>query len=112
MMQKLSADLVVVFIMAGSAEEAEKIAKDLVEGRLAACVNVVPQVGSWFFWDEKLCREGETLLVAKSSMALWDRLVVRVKELHSYEVPEIIALPIVAGSEDYLRWVRDCLGEK
>ncbi len=102
---------IVVFITASSDEEAQKIAKTLVEERLVACVNIVPEIRSFFFWEGKTQDEREMLLVCKSRLPLMDRIVQRVKSLHSYTVPEIIALPIVAGSGDYLDWVNETTKE-
>jgi len=99
------ADEIVVLITASSREEAEKIGSALVDDRLAACVNIIPEVRSLFVWEGKRQDERETLLVAKSRRPLLDRLVARVKMLHSYTVPEVIALPVVGGSRDYLDWV-------
>lgn len=96
---------IVVFIMAGSEDEAFKIGRGLVEGRLVACVNIIQGVRSLFWWKGEICDEGEILLMAKSMRGKLEQIVDKVKQLHSYEVPEIIALPIVGGSEDYLRWV-------
>ena len=96
---------VVVFMTAGSQDEANRIARTLVEERLAACVNVIPAVQSVFFWDGKVCEESEFLLVAKSIRSLQKKLEERVKQLHSYQVPEVIVVPIAAGSKDYLEWV-------
>src|SRR3989339_560774 len=93
---------IVIFITAGTNEEAERIAKALVEERLTACCNIVSSVSSIFWWDGKINNEREVLLISKSSLRLFDKIVLRVKELHSYKVPEIIALPIISGSEDYL----------
>jgi len=99
------ADEVIVLITASSVEEAERIAKVLVNEHLAACVNIVPEVRSLFFWEAKTQEARETLLICKSRQPLLDRLISRVKTLHSYTVPEIIALPIIGGSRDYLDWV-------
>ncbi len=98
-------DEVVVLITASSAEEAAKLGRALVEERLIACANIVGGVRSFFFWEGKLQDERETLMICKSTSLLMDRIIKRVKELHSYTVPEIIALPIVAGSKEYLEWV-------
>jgi periplasmic divalent cation tolerance protein len=100
-------DALVVLITVASREEAERIARRLVEDRLAACVNIVPQVRSLFIWQGKFSQEDELLLVAKSRRARFQELTTAVKELHSYSVPEIIALPILAGSADYLGWVAE-----
>ncbi len=101
------ADEIITLITAGSDEEATTIARALVDERLAACVNIVPGVRSFFFWEGKTDDARELLLICKSRRPLLDELVNRVKSLHSYTVPEIIALPIVAGSRDYLDWVRE-----
>ena len=95
----------VVLMTAGSQEEAERIAQALVAEGLAACVNVVPGVTSIYRWEGKVQRDQEWLLVAKSRRDALDRLVERVRALHSYDVPEIIALPLAGGSEPYLRWL-------
>lgn len=95
----------VVLITAGSREEAEQIAESLVGEMLAACVNIIPGVTSVYRWQEKVQRDQEWLLVAKTHSDALDDLVQRVQELHSYDVPEIIALPLTGGSEAYLRWI-------
>jgi periplasmic divalent cation tolerance protein len=96
---------VVVLITAGSQEEASHIARRLVTEMMAACVNLIPGVISVYRWDEEIQQDQEWLLVVKSSLDVLDDLVQRVKALHSYDVPEIIALPIIGGSEAYLRWL-------
>ena len=100
-------DEVVVLITASSADEAAKIGRVLVEERLVACANIVGGVRSLFFWDGKTRDDQETLMICKSRSPLMDRIIDRVKQLHSYSVPEIIALPIIAGSKDYLDWVNE-----
>ncbi len=99
------ADRIVVLITTGSREQANKIADSLISKRKAACVNVVPQVDSLFWWKGKIDSAHEALLLVKTKASLFPEIVTLVKEIHSYEVPEIIALPIVAGSEDYLNWL-------
>ncbi len=101
---------VLVYITAGSADEAERIAAALVEERLAACVNVVSPITSIYRWQGAIHRDAEVLLLAKTRRALFQRVVARVKTLHSYQVPDIVALPIVDGSEDYLRWIDETTG--
>ena len=98
---------IVILITVSSPDEGEKIARTLVAEHLVACVNCVPGVRSFFFWDGKAQEAAEVLLVCKSTMALMERVIERVKSLHSYTVPEIIALPIVAGLPSYLAWVND-----
>ena len=95
----------VVLMTAGSREEADKIANALVTEMLAACVNVLPGVTSVYRWEGEVQRDQEWLLVAKSTRQVLDDLVQRVQALHSYDLPEVIALPVVGGSEAYLRWV-------
>jgi periplasmic divalent cation tolerance protein len=99
------ADKVVVLITASSEEEALKIAESLVNGKKAACVNIVPGVDSLFWWEGKLDSARESLLLVKTKASLFPEIVEMVKRMHSYEVPEIIALPIIGGSEDYLKWL-------
>lgn len=100
---------VVVLITTGSQEEAGRIAQTLVAESLAACVNIIPGVTSIYRWEGQVQRDQEWLLVAKSSRSLLVALVRRVQALHSYMMPEIIALPIVGGSEAYLRWLDEAL---
>jgi periplasmic divalent cation tolerance protein len=95
----------VVLMTAGSQEEAVKIANVLVSEMLAACVNVLPGVTSIYRWEGELQRDQEWLLVAKSRREVVDDLVRRVQALHSYDLPEVVALPVVGGNEAYLRWV-------
>jgi periplasmic divalent cation tolerance protein len=104
-------DELIVLITTSTRDEAAKIGTALVDGHLAACVNIVPEVRSLFFWEGKTQNEQETLLICKSRMPRMKQLIERVKSLHSYTVPEIIALPIVAGSRDYLDWVKDATKE-
>jgi periplasmic divalent cation tolerance protein len=99
------ADKIVALITTSSEEEARKIAELLVNGKKAACVNIVPGVDSVFWWEDKLDSARESLLLVKTRASLFPEIVELVKRTHSYEVPEIIALPIIAGSEDYLKWL-------
>ncbi len=102
---------IIVLITASSEDEGGKIAKALVDEHLAACVNIVPKIRSLFFWNEMTQDEHETLLMAKSRQPLLERLIARVKSLHSYTVPEILALPIIGGSADYLDWLKETTKE-
>jgi periplasmic divalent cation tolerance protein len=101
---------IVVFITASDEKEAAKIAKALVEAKLAGCVNIVKDIRSIYSWQGKIEDEKEVLMIAKTRKLLFDSLMKRVKELHSYTVPEIIALPIIQGSEDYLKWLKEVTG--
>jgi periplasmic divalent cation tolerance protein len=94
-----------VFITAGSHEEADRIAQALVAERLAACVNIIPGVTSVYRWEGTIQRDQEWLLVVKSRSPRLDALVRRVQALHSYDVPEIIAMPLTGGNEAYLHWI-------
>jgi periplasmic divalent cation tolerance protein len=98
---------VVVFITAPTDEEAALIAKSLVESKLAACVNIIRGIRSIYSWQGRIEDDTEVLMIAKTRQELFESLSSRVKELHSYDVPEVIALPILEGSEDYLTWLRD-----
>ena len=100
---------IVVLSTAANEEEAERIARRLVEEKLAACVNVVPGVQSFYRWEGKIERQSEILLIAKTTTTKFADLEREVRALHSYETPEIIALPIVAGSSPYLAWLIDSL---
>jgi len=96
---------VVVFITTGSVDEAQRIARILVKERVAACVNMVSPVQSVYRWQGRVQEDQEVLLIVKTAAEMLEKLATRVKQLHSCEVPEIIALPIVAGAEDYLHWM-------
>jgi periplasmic divalent cation tolerance protein len=98
---------IVIFITASSAEEAEKISNALVENKLVACSNIVSPIRSIFHWQGEICKEDEVLLILKSVKTKFTEIVDAVKKLHSYETPEIIALPIIDGSPEYLQWVSD-----
>jgi periplasmic divalent cation tolerance protein len=99
---------IIILSTAANKEEAEKIANTLLEKHLIACANIMP-VSSRYWWEGKIECSGEFLLVMKSRRELFDEVVLLVKGLHSYEVPEVLALPIVAGSEKYFGWMADVL---
>ena len=99
------AGYLVILITAGSHDEARKIADALVSQRKAACVNIVPRVNSLFWWENKLEEDEESLLLVKTRAELFPEVMNLVREIHSYEVPEIIALPIIEGNPDYLAWL-------
>jgi periplasmic divalent cation tolerance protein len=103
-------DKIVVFSTAASAEEAEKIARRLVDERLAACVNVIREIRSFYRWQGKTEDAAEWLLVIKSSRERFEALRAAVEKLHSYDVPEVIALPVVEGAQNYLNWMDGELG--
>jgi periplasmic divalent cation tolerance protein len=97
----------ITFVTCRDAREAKKIARALVSEKLAACVNVLPGVTSVYRWEGKVETGREVLLLIKSKASLSRRLASRVRALHSYQVPETVTVPIVAGNADYLRWVRE-----
>ncbi|UCD85115.1 MAG: divalent-cation tolerance protein CutA [Deltaproteobacteria bacterium] len=97
---------IVVMITAGSSDEGQTIADELTKQRKAACVSVIRNVQSFFWWEGKIDTAQEVLLIAKTRAAELGGLIELVKELHSYDVPEIIALPIVGGNQDYLDWIK------
>lgn len=100
----VSSNYGVVLVSAGSVEEAQAIATTLVKSKLAACVNLVP-IQSIYTWQGELHQEQEWQLLIKTDLSQFSTLEAKIRELHSYEVPEIIALPIVAGSKSYLDWI-------
>ena len=101
---------IIVLITCANKEEAEKIASSLVEEKLAACVNMIDGVKSVFHWQGKLDKAEEILLIAKTQEQKLPAIIDKVKSLHSYEVPEVIALPIEGGSAAYLKWIDGSLG--
>jgi periplasmic divalent cation tolerance protein len=105
-------DKIVVLSTCASAEEAQRVARALVEKRLAACVNVMPGIRSVYRWKDAIEDEEEVLLLIKTSRALLEELREEIERLHSYEVPEVIALSVVDGSERYLAWINRELAHK
>ncbi|MGC8796297.1 divalent-cation tolerance protein CutA [Thermodesulfovibrio sp.] len=100
-------DYMVIFITAPNEEEAIKIAKTLVEEKLAGCVNIIKNIRSIYSWQDKIEDEPEVLMIVKTRSELFEELEKRVKSLHSYTVPEIIGLKIKKGSESYLNWLSE-----
>ncbi|MEM3566552.1 MAG: divalent-cation tolerance protein CutA [Candidatus Bathyarchaeia archaeon] len=101
---------IIVLVTASSKDEAEKIAKTLLEERLIACANIIGPVHSLFWWQGKIDTAQEHLILMKTRKDLFDKLSERVKALHSYQIPEIIALSIMEGLKDYLGWLDKSLG--
>ncbi len=95
----------IVYITASNIGEARDLVEAIVKERLAACANVVESVESTYWWQGKIERGDEALIILKTKESKLDELIKRVKELHSYENPEIVAVPILKGSSDYLRWI-------
>lgn len=98
-------DALIVLVTVPNAEVAETLAEALVGEELAACVNVVPEVQSIYRWEGKVERAGELLCLVKTTRAGFDRLRARVVELHPYDLPEVIALPVELGHAPYLAWI-------
>ncbi|MEE8473890.1 MAG: divalent-cation tolerance protein CutA [Myxococcota bacterium] len=105
-MSRSESDVCVVLITAPDGDTAAGIGRTLVEERLAACVNVVPGVRSLYRWQGSVREDVELLLFVKTRVDRMPALAARVRELHPYDVPEVLALPAVGGSEEYLDWVR------
>ena len=102
-------NFIIVLVTTANKAEAEKIAQGLLTEKLIACANIINPVTSHFNWSGKIDKAEECLVVMKSRMDLFSLLVERVRGLHSYEVPEILALPIVEGSKAYLDWMGEVL---
>jgi periplasmic divalent cation tolerance protein len=96
---------ILIFITCANKKEAESIAKALIRNKLAACVNILDKVKSFFCWQGKIDRADEVLLIVKSKKTKLSGIIKLVRAMHSYEVPEIIALPIIDGYKPYLRWI-------
>jgi periplasmic divalent cation tolerance protein len=96
-----------VYITTNSMEEAEIIGRNLVSRKLAACVNIINNMKSIYHWEGKIETGEEVILIAKTKKALVNELIENVKTLHSYDCPCIVAIPIVDGNQDYLKWIRN-----
>jgi periplasmic divalent cation tolerance protein len=102
-----------VYITAKNKTQARTIGKTLVKEKLAACANIIDGMNSFYFWDGKLCDDREAVLIVKTRSGLLEKLVSRVKKLHPYEVPCIVALPVAGGNKRFLEWViRETGGKK
>jgi len=99
---------IIVLVTTASEEEATTIGRTMVKQGLAACANILALKKSIFQWEDQIVEEQEYLMILKSRTDLFEELSMAVKRLHSYNVPEIIAMPIVKGSQDYLKWVMEC----
>ncbi len=105
----MATDYIIVLVTAASKQEAEKIAYHLLNDKLIACANIIGPITSIFQWSGNLDRAGEHLVLMKSRQDLFERLTEAVTLIHSYKVPEILAVPIVEGSRTYLDWLQNCL---
>ena len=100
-------DCVIIFITCANLDEAIKISNKLLDSKLVACTNTIKEVYSSFWWKGKIEKAEEILLTAKTVTKNFDEIALEVKKLHSYSVPEIIAMPITAGNPDYLKWIEE-----
>ncbi len=96
---------IVILVTAKDKKEAQKISASLIKAKLAACVNIIDKIDSVFFWESKVDKARESLLIIKSKKEKMPKIIKLVKSIHSYKVPEIIALPIISGDKAYLRWI-------
>jgi periplasmic divalent cation tolerance protein len=103
-------DAIVVFMTAPAADEARRIANELVERQLAACVQILPEIESVYRWNGEVQRDKEILILAKTTAAQFDDLERAVREIHSYDTPEIVAVPMAHVSEPYRAWLADNVG--
>jgi|ERR1022692_2607395 periplasmic divalent cation tolerance protein len=98
-------DKIVILTTCSTEEEAERLARLLLDSRLAACVSVIPQIRSFYHWKGAIEAAGECLLLIKSSRELFDSVRATLEAAHSYEVPELLALPVIEGSSNYMNWL-------
>ena len=108
-MSEAAADAIVVLITAANGEEAARLADMLVGAHLAGCVQILPEMESVYRWQGKIQRDAEVLILAKTTQAKFDELEKEVRLLHSYDTPEIVAIPVINGSGPYLDWLRKSL---
>lgn len=99
---------IAIFTTAPNKKEAKHIAQAVLKDRLAACVNVIEDVRSLFWWQGKIDTAKEVLLIIKTRKSRLNKLTKKINSLHSYEVPEVIALPIISGNKKYLEWLNEC----
>jgi len=98
---------IVIYITTSSISEAKKIGRTLVKDKLVACSNIISPIHSIYSWQGKICNDKEALMMLKTKKKLFKQIVKRVEELHSYDVPEIIAMPIIEGSSKYIFWINE-----
>lgn len=98
-------EYVVILVTAESGREAEKITKRLLKEKCAACINIIHRVNSHFLWKGKIEKANESLLIIKTKKSYLKKVIKLVKKIHSYEIPEIVALPVVGGNKNYLNWI-------
>ena len=101
----LKGEIVIVFVTVPGLREGRRISKAVLTSRLAACVNVIPGIQSMYQWKGKIVQEKEAMLVLKTTRPRYRKLEQKIKQLHPYEVPEVIAIPMICGSSQYIEWV-------
>ncbi len=101
--------MILVYITCSKIEEAKTIAQTVVSERLAACANIIPQMHSVYIWEGKLCEDQEVVLILKSLEDKYEALAKRVKELHSYDCPCVVAIDVKQANEKYLNWIKQSL---
>ncbi len=102
-------DVIVVLTTVGTEEQANLISRELVERRQACCVNIIPGIRSVYRWQGKICRDGELMLLIKSNESEFSAVTETIRELHTYEVPEILAFDVARGDADFLQWLGCCM---
>jgi len=107
----LNNQYIIVFVTTANKQEAEKISQNLLEARLIACANIVGPMASYFHWKGKTEQVREFLVIMKSRSDLFEQLSASVAKLHSYEVPEIISIPVIEGSKPYIEWLDNNLAQ-
>jgi len=98
-----------IYITTSGEEESKKIAKKLLEERIVACANIIPSMKSFYWWEGEIEEDKESILILKTRSDNLDTIIRRVKDIHSYDIPCILEIPIQNGSEDYLNWLEDSL---
>ena len=99
-------DIRFLYVTVGNREEAEQIARLLVQERLAACVNLLPNMQSYYWWEGSVQHGEEIVLIAKTTVEKTNQTIDRIKSLHSYSCPCVVALPVMDGNQDFLEWIR------
>ncbi|SPP65036.1 divalent-cation tolerance protein CutA [Nitrospira lenta] len=97
--------IIIIFVTVHDQKEGRRISKEILTSRLAACVNIIPGIQSMYQWKGKIVQEKEAMLVLKTTRSRYRKLEQKIKQLHSYEVPEVIAIPLICGSPQYIEWV-------
>ncbi len=101
------AAMYLIYVPVSNEEEAKRIGKQLVQERLAACVNIFPQITSYYWWENQLCEDKESVLIVKTSKELLEAVYERIQQLHSYTTPAILTLPVEKVNQNYLQWLHN-----